>query len=342
MCIVISGQCIGKYGVVRIVSCLKFDYNMLVMRKLLLSLILLFGLFFLGVFMRDVVSAQANKVLAVSVCEYPKTYRIGRVDPQFQLSKEDFRSAAEEAADIWSSVYGKQLFVYDPDSDFTVNLLFDERQSLNTEINEKNADLKEKDSALRPRIEAYNRKSVDLQARIKKLNDEIASWNAQGGAPDPVYDRLREEQVKLREEMAALNAEAEELELSTDELRDEAESLEQVVTSFNDALHDRPEGGKYTLDKKGERIDVAIFDTRDELVNVLAHEFGHSLGMDHVTDTKAIMYAKANEAASPTEADIRQLRYACRKRNLLKERWDYFREHFVSRLGSFISIEHSR
>lgn len=309
------------------------------MKKVLALLIIIFMLVVSGFIFRDMIKAQANQVFAYSPCAEPKPYSIGTIDQRFGMTDNEVRQAITEAGSVWTKAYGQELFVYDAASPFKVNFIYDTRQSLNTEINEKNEDLREKDEALRPRIQAYNLRSVAIQEKVKTLNQEIESWNARGGAPDDVFERLKTEQATLREEMATLNQEADALSLSTDELRDEATSLEDTVSTFNSALHDKPEGGKYILDENGERIDIAIFDSRQELINVLSHELGHALGMEHVLDKTSIMYEKTNNAITPSNEDFSELTRVCAARNLVADRWTIFRTNFFSRLGGFISVE---
>lgn len=39
-----------------------------------------------------------------------------------------------QASQIWSSAEGQNLFVYDPQGDLSINLIYDERQSLTKKI----------------------------------------------------------------------------------------------------------------------------------------------------------------------------------------------------------------
>lgn len=287
------------------------------MRKLF-WIILVIALLGLGFQNRTALAEQIKHVTYYSTCDTPLAYKIGKIDKRFNLSEEEFKKYIQEAGDIWSEASGKKLFVYDPEGPLTISLEYDERQSLNSQISQLDTKLDEQNKALEPKIAAYEQRVAVFKQKAAALNQEIDNWNTKGGAPADVYQGLIERQKVLQEESRQLHATAAELGQSTDEYNTEVQALSQTVDTYNEALKSKPEEGIYIQDKDGRRIIIYFYNTPDELVHTLAHEFGHALGIDHVPDTKAIMYTRTNNAVTPTNDDLVELQEVCRKKSLLE------------------------
>lgn len=175
---------------------------------------------------------------------------------------------------------------------------------------------------------------------------EVAAdiWNKAAGKPlftyDPaasltinlVYDErqtaatlgsnIEAEQASLDRERAALDADQVRCRTS----RTDCSSLASRVASYNArvaafnaqvATYNQSAGrtfeqGQFVHDKKGTRINVFEFIGAEQLERVLAHEFGHALGLDHVDDPKAIMFAENERGGlTPSAADLTALRTLC-------------------------------
>lgn len=295
----------------------------LVKKLIAVFIVLLLGGIVLFIF-REPILTRTHAALTYSTCDTPKYYSLGRIDKEFHLTEAEFQADIQEAQAIWNKASGKQLFVFKDRAPLQVHLIYDKRQSLNEEITSLNNDVVRKDTDLKPQIDDYNRKSADLQKRIQALNTEIMTVNDRGGATREEYDALIARQESLQKEARDLNAIADSLSISRDNLNQEIDDLDETVSAFNDALQIKSEGGKYSLDDKGERIEINIYSNKAELIHVLAHEIGHAIGMDHVKDEKSIMFERTNEIITPSNDDLAALAYACRTRSRLTEgfqRW---------------------
>lgn len=97
-----------------------------------------------------------------------------------------------------------------------------------------------------------------------------------------------------------------------------ARALNARISEFNESNAGTFDQGEYVSDKKGERITVFEFEDRIDLRQVLSHEFGHAIGLEHNEDPSSVMYSfseRGNTALS--EADLASLRTRC---NLPSER----------------------
>lgn len=281
------------------------------MKKVLLIVLLLL---LLGTFLlRNQIQAASYSYLYYSPCDTPISYSIGVIDPEFNLTKEEVLKRAITAESIWEQAYNKNLFQYDSSSPFTINATYDERQGLRSEANTLRSELEEKQGSIDSRIDAFNKKSAKFKSDVDSLNQDIAYWNAQGGAPKDEYEALNNRQEDLRQQSEELKNEAGELNASTDSFNSLVKDLNQTVNTFNQALEEKPEGGIYMQHGDSKNITVFFNNSEDEFVYTLAHEMGHALGIDHVTDPRSIMYAKVNTVLTPSSFDLAELEKSCKK-----------------------------
>ena len=263
--------------------------------------------------------AGEKGLIYYSPCDTPIRYSIGTIDEGFTTTREELLTDSRKAANIWSAAVGKTLFEYDPNSEFTINLVYDSRQELTSKISAMDQGLKQKQEEIDPRIEEFEKKQADFEKRVKEFNELVSSWNSKGGAPREEYDKIIATQKALSAESQDLSREAESLGQSTKEYNLEAQKLNKTIDDYQDVLNVKPEEGLYEQEGGKRKISIFIDIDEDEFLHTLTHEFGHAVGLDHDKDNTSIMYYQTTTNLKPSGNDIKNLQYICRRRTFIEE-----------------------
>lgn len=292
------------------------------MKKALLNLVITLAV--LAIFLRVVTLPYSNqtKFLYFSPCDNPIHYKIDAVDPKFGLSKEEFTKDVALAASAWDRTIDKNLFTQDPKGKLSVNLIYDERQTLNKQIINLQSQIENQQSSLKPSLADYEKQVADFKQKLANLNAQIDYWNSKGGAPKDEYDKLTAQQSDLKTEADRLNKMAQSLNQSAQQFNTNVGKLNQTIDTFNEELAARPEEGIY--DPNGNKIEIYFNLSKNELVHTITHELGHSLGLEHLKNKKAIMYSYTNGSIVPTLDDIQTLKTHCANKSyfdLYKQKW---------------------
>jgi len=292
---------------------------------------------FLTLVLVGVVILIVPKVFFVRPCAQPITYTLGTFDEQFGISKTYFLSALSEAEAIWEKPLGKDLFSYVPEGGrLKVNLIYDYRQQATSKLADLGITVKDNKAsydsleaqyltlkvqydaakkAYDAQYEAFNQKNAAYEQQVKY-------WNARGGAPQKEYEQLASERTalesgsaQLQTAQARLNSMIDEINALVVTINRLAKTLNLAVDQYNTIGESRGESfteGLYQSSAAGREIDIYEFSNRDKLVRVLAHELGHALGLDHVSQPKAIMYTfNSGESMALTSADMTELKTLC-------------------------------
>ncbi len=269
-------------------------------------------LFFVTLFFAVIFSTSYWYTSTSFICPVPIKYKLGDIDERFNLSKEEAKEVLLKAETVWEKEANRELFSYDEEATFLVSFIYDERQQMasteevwrmNLDGQEKaGTDVLEKVEDIRKEYEKlqsqYQKQRSAYEERLNDYNSKVESYNNQGGAPEDVFKELQDEQDYLALAMKKLVDAENNLNFLVDEINNLGEEGKNVH-KYNEVF-----GNLDTFtqgDFQRQKINIYKFSNTHELTRVLAHEFGHSLGMAHVEDEDAVMHYLMKEKSDKLE-----------------------------------------
>jgi hypothetical protein len=274
----------------------------------------------------------------VAPCEVPISYRITSIDPRFHVATSTVEKSARDAVAVWDAAAGKQLFKEVQGSpQVNVRLVYDVRQQTTTQLQglgdkietgtAQYDTLQKQYDTLRDQYfmqkAAFESDSASFERDAEAYQQSVSSWNSRGGAPRSVVQDLNSQksaletrQKTLQSEQTRVNALADQVNALAARLNGVASEINTTAKTYNTVgsqTGEEFEEGVYESAAGQESITVYEFDSQDRLTRLLAHEFGHALGLEHVENSDSIMY-RLNQSSNfdPTKEDVVELDRVCR------------------------------
>jgi hypothetical protein len=302
-----------------------------------LLLIVLFSTLGIILTNRETFSLEARKLRRQYIdrpCTKPITYSIGTVDSKFNMSQDEFLSVAEQAEKIWEDPMNRNLFQYDPSARFKINLIYDSRQQQTQEAKSAEGQLNNLElshdqasqeyaslsAASKKKVDDYNKAVADYKNDLDKYNKEVAYWNQKGGAPADEYDKLKKKKKDLDSAFSQLEQQRKEANGLVNQANALAQKSNQIAQNYNSNLNNYKNkfGESREFDKgvyDGNSINIYQFNDVSDLRLALAHEMGHALGIDHLSQPESIMYYMMGEQdldnPKASSEDVDALKGAC-------------------------------
>jgi hypothetical protein len=281
-------------------------------------------------------------------CEQPIYYSLGEVDPRIGVSRQVLLDDMRRAAAIWNNAEGKTLLEYKEGSALPIEFVYSYVQQqrernlpLIQAIDQNRVAMKALEDRTAPLRSAYLAEKPDIQLAqnsfaqdLAAYNAKIERWNASGGAPPVEHALLDEEKTALLERKIALQLRMDRFNALVHRMNVLVDERNRLVAQSNGyaATINRFAGKQYVAgmyrywkDRNGNLLRnwIDVYEVADtaSLITLLAHEFGHALGLAHNSDPKSIMapsgdvpsyeQTTADQARKPSAIDMAALNYIC-------------------------------
>ena len=237
-------------------------------------------------------------------------YKIGKIDSQFGVDSQRVMAAAEQAAALWNAAANAKLLEYNAAGSVTVELVYDARQNLMQRYDDYAATIKQEEaraermkadaagmqSQMDAASAALNAEQKDFEikldaynARVDRLNDIGGGTRGQVRQLDQIKHQLDLQKSDLEERSGDLNK----LNVRRQELVDQhnavVDHVKEMAASANREFGKDIVAGLYTKSGNRATIEIFAFVDRANLMALLAHEFGHALGLGHSKELDSIM-----------------------------------------------------
>ncbi|RZF49602.1 matrixin family metalloprotease [Acinetobacter halotolerans] len=271
------------------------------------------------------ISSNATTTQVRYNTEQPLRYRIAHFDPRLNISQQQMIDLSKQAAAIWEKDTGQHYFVYDPEAEFSIHLVFDQRQirsmkrteSLNQLKHEQQIWLNEnqqlqqlKQNLARSTMQLELQKT-EYQARVESQQQHTQRRSIKTLFTTSPKQELEQLSAQLQTRIDIHQQLVQQLDQQTRKSKLLYQHLTQSITEFNQTF--KPQilhKGQF----EGNQIFIYEFSSLDDLRLTLAHEFGHALGLKHTHNPKSLMYPKIKQQQAKdfrlTDTDLELLGYS--------------------------------
>ncbi len=253
-------------------------------------------------------------------CDRIINYDIGQFDERFGISRDEFLKQVESADRTWERQTGNYMFEYKAGAEFKINLIFSEAQEklnkstkLIKKMEKRQAILEANKRSIEARLAQHKTRSANYEQAVNTYNKEVSHWNGMGGMSVEQIQKFNDKKQQLANMQRTMQNNRREVNELIKQHEQATQAYNKEVNAYNKLVGNGERFQSGTTN--GKEINIYFFKDKQQLYSTLAHEFGHVLGIEHVNQTDAVMYALMNDENREgvlTQADTKALEQVCR------------------------------
>lgn len=235
-------------------------------------------------------------------------YKIGHIDPRFNISHDQLKEITQQAADIWFLGTSQPLFIYDPNAQLTINLIYDHRQA---DSEARRSELYRLEQAQRSNESEFQKlgqiesdlnfqqrlieqTKIDYQYRLDRYNNEVQRFNQSTHQSHVMRTYLQDQKQRLDAAAQQLQQQIDTFNQNVQQTNQHVATVNQLNQQFNQSVaqfNQRFQARQFDKGQfNGREINIYEFQNINDLRLTLAHELGHGLGILHSDDPESLMY----------------------------------------------------
>ena len=283
-------------------------------------------------------SLQSNtQATSVEPCQEPLTYRIGDIDPRFDISSEEVIAIMDQVESLWATALDRPLLSYRQDGKVAIHLVYSDDQKRTEQEQAFSERLQTKEDRIATMRREYQRLKDNFDKQQQEYQQTLSTFNNRATAfnqlvkkwegrktPSKVVNRIKQMRNDISQMKAEVDRKRENLELIRNKTNATSRKLNRLVDQQNEMVATynsrfsttkKFNQGRYIRQGNHERINIFQFANKAQLKTVLAHESGHALGLNHVSNPESVMYRLMQQQnifnLSLTDEDIEAIRTRC-------------------------------